>query len=135
MTHAGDIIMTNTITRNEGNAAKQTTSQKQYVLPPVNIREEKDAYVLEAEMPGVKKEALEITLEGSELTIIGRRAQPSTQGSELLREQRQADYRRVFEIDPAIDGAGITAKIHQGLLTVVLPKSEQIKPRKIAVNG
>jgi HSP20 family protein len=124
--------MTNTLTRN---AAEQSTGQKQYVLPTVNIREEKDAYILEAEMPGVRKEALEITLEGSELTIIGRRAQPSTPGDVLLREQREADYRRVFEIDPAIDGAGITATIHQGLLTVTLPKSEQVKPRKIAVNG
>jgi HSP20 family protein len=123
--------MTNTATRK---AADQRATEVQYVLPPVNIREEKDAYVLEADMPGVKKEALEITLEGSELTIVGRRTPPTTSGDVLLREQRQADYRRVFEIDPAISAVGITAKMHQGLLTLTLPKSEQVKPRKIAVN-
>lgn len=107
----------------------------QYVLPPVNIREDKDAYVLEADMPGVNKESLEITIEGSELTILGRRNPTSIGGEALLKEQRHNDYRRVFEIDPAINSTGITAHMQQGLLTLTLPKSEQVKPRKIAVNG
>jgi len=113
----------------------QGTQRVQYVLPPVNIREEKEAYVLEADMPGVNKDAVEITIEGSELTLVGRRTQPSISGEVLLREQRLADYRRVFEIDPAINTAGISANIQQGLLTLTLPKSEQVKPRKITVNG
>jgi HSP20 family protein len=117
------------------NMPEQTASRMESVLPPVNIWEEKEAYVLEADMPGVSKDSLEITIEGSELTLVGHRRSETTPGQVLLKEQRQADYRRVFEIDPAIDSAGISAHINQGLLTLTLPKSEQVKPRKIAVNG
>ena len=124
--------MTNTVA---GTRKPEATARVQYVLPPVNIREDKEAYVLEADMPGVNKDALEIMVEGSELTIIGRRTAPAINGDVLLREQRYADYKRVFEIDPAINTAGITAQIQQGLLTLTLPKSEQVKPRRITVNG
>lgn len=112
-----------------------TASRVDYMLPAVNIREEKDAYVLEADLPGVNKDTLEITLEGSELTLIGRRRAADTAGQVLLREQRQADYRRVFEIDPAINTQGITAQMQQGLLTLTLPKSELVKPRRITVHA
>jgi len=119
----------------EQRAPKRATPRVEYVLPPVNIREEKDTYVLEADMPGVNKGSLEITLEDSELTLVGRRMQEPVSGDVLLREQRQADYRRVFEINPAINKAGITAQMSQGLLTLTLPKSEEVKPRKIRVDG
>ncbi|HEY2084032.1 MAG TPA: Hsp20/alpha crystallin family protein, partial [Verrucomicrobiae bacterium] len=49
-------------------------------------------------------------------------------------ERNTADYRRVFELDPAIDTAKVSAKIEQGILTVTLPKSERAKPRKITVS-
>lgn len=122
-------------TTSERKPAEQAASRVEYVLPAVNIREEKDAYVLEADMPGVNKDSLEITLEGSELTLTGHRPREAVAGQALLQEQRQADYRRVFEIDPAINTSGITAHMCQGLLTLTLPKAEQVKPRKITVNG
>jgi HSP20 family protein len=101
----------------------QTNGEPEFVTPEVNIFETKDGYVLEAEMPGVNKEAVEITLEGNELTIIGRRHNESA-GEALLRESRNVDFRRVFELDPAIDGGKISAKMEQGVLTLTLPKSE-----------
>jgi len=52
----------------------------------------------------------------------------------LLRERSAVDYRRVFELDPAIDTSKISAKMEQGMLTLTLPKSEQVKPRKIIVS-
>ena len=106
----------------------------EYVLPGVNIYETKDGYLLEAEMPGVGKNGLEITLEGNELTITGRRNVESVAGEQLFRERSRVDFQRTFELDPAIDTACINAKINQGLLTLTLPKSEQVKPRKIAVS-
>ena len=51
-----------------------------------------------------------------------------------FRERSVADYRRVFELDPAIDTNKISAKMEQGMLTLTLPKSEQVKPRKITVS-
>lgn len=107
--------------------------QKQYVAPEVNIFETKDGYVLEAEMPGVSKEGLEITLEGTNMTIVGRRQAEPLPGESVFHECPLVDYRRVFELDPAIDASKVSARMEQGVLTLTLPKSEQVKPRKIKV--
>ena len=106
---------------------------EEFVAPDVNILETTDGYVLEAEMPGVSKEGLEITLEGAEITITGHRSVVTTPGAALLRERNLADFRRTFELDPAIDTARIAAKMNQGVLTLTLPKSARAKPQKIAV--
>ncbi len=107
---------------------------QEYVSPDVNIFETKDGYVLEAEMPGVSKDGLEITLEGNEITIMGHRKNEAVTGAPLFRERALADFRRVFELDPAIDTARISAKMDQGVLCLTLPKSEKVKPRKITVD-
>lgn len=114
-------------------ATPQQNRPMEFVAAEVNIFETKDGYVVEAEMPGVAKEGLEITVEGNELTIEGHRAPETNPGQTLFRERRMADYRRSFELDPAIDTSKVTAKIEQGIVTVTLPKSEKVKPRKIAV--
>lgn len=108
--------------------------ERDFITPVVDIYESKDGYVVEAEMPGVSKEGLEITLEGNELTITGHRKLPELEGETLFRESSGFDYRRMFELDPAIDTGKISAKMEQGFLTLTLPKSERVKPRKIAVS-
>ncbi len=124
-----------TVQQHEPRAAQPTTNHnRNYIAPDVNIFENKDGYVLQAEMPGVSKEGLEITLEGNEITITGHR-HVETPGKEMLfRESQDADYRRVFELDPAIDTSKVSAKMDQGVLRLMLPKSERVKPRKIAVD-
>src|SRR6266496_2690170 len=111
--------------------AQRQQQRQEFIAPDVNIFETRDGYVLEAEMPGVNKEGLEITLEGNEITIIGHRHTEAVNGSTLFRESRDVDYRRVFELDPAIDTSKVTARMDQGLMTLTLPKSERVKPRKI----
>lgn len=113
--------------------ATEHPGRQEFVTPEVNIFETKDGYILEAEMPGVAKEGLEITLEGNEITILGHRKADAAPGELLFRERRWADYRRVFELDPAIDTSKISAKVDQGVLTLTLPKSEKVRPRKITV--
>jgi HSP20 family protein len=108
--------------------------REEYIAPNVNIFETQEGYVLQAEMPGVGKDGLDITIEGSEVTITGRRNPEPVRGEALFRERNTADYRRVFELDPAIDTAKVSAKIEQGVLTVTFPKSEKVKPRKIKVD-
>lgn len=103
-------------------------------LPPANIREEHDAYLLELEMPGVNKDGLEVTVEANELTIVGHRSDADPQGELIYRESQRADYRRTFELDPAIDTAKIVAKMEQGVLRLTLPKAEKVKPQKIQVS-
>jgi len=116
-------------TRRDGNA-----SERNYLAPEVNIFETKDGFVLEAEMPGVNKDGLEVTLEGNTLTLVGHR-NDEFPGSELVyRESKPAHFRRVFELDPALDAGKISAKMDQGILTLILPKAEKVKPRKIAVS-
>ncbi len=105
-----------------------------FVSPEVNIFETQDGYVLEAEMPGVNKDGLEITVAGNEISIIGRRSTETATGEPLFRERAAADFRRVFELDPAIDTSKINAKMNQGVLTLTLPKSEEVKPRRITVS-
>jgi len=114
--------------------AAKPVAREEFVAPNVNIFETAEGYVLQAELPGVAKDGLEITLEGQELTIVGRRNAESVNGAPLFRERNPANYRRAFELDPAIDTAKVSAKIDQGVLTLTLPKSEQVKPRKIQVN-
>jgi HSP20 family protein len=126
------MIMKTTVER-ESQASTDRAARQEYVTPEVNIFETKDGYVLEAEMPGVDKGGLEITLEGTEITIMGRRQTEALPGESVFRECPGADYRRVFELDPAIDSSKISARMEQGILTLTLPKSERVKPRRIAV--
>jgi HSP20 family protein len=123
----------NTTAQKDSRPTTGRAVEQEFVVPEVNIFETKDGYVLEAEMPGVNKEGLEVTLEGNELTLVGHRHREDTAGEPLFRERHLTDYRRVFELDPAIDGAKVSAKMEQGILTLTLPKSERVKPRKIAV--
>lgn len=110
-------------------------TRKQYLVPRVNIVETPNEYVLEAEMPGVTKSGLEISLENQELTLIGHRTPVLGNVSVLYRESSPRDFRRAFELEPSIDTAKIDARIDNGLLTLTLPKVEQVKPRRIEISG
>ena len=130
----------NTVTKSEKRPVSNTTQQPQpdtqraYISPRVNITESKDGYLLEAEMPGVSKEGLEISLEGNELTLVGRRHEENVPGLDLLyRESANRDFRRAFALDPTIDATRIEAKMEHGVLHLHLPKAEKLKPRKITV--
>ncbi len=127
--------MTSTCTSTESKPATTAngTSRVNYLTPLANILETKDAYVLEAELPGVTKDGLEVSVENGELTLVGRRSAAVPECRTVYRESRGLDYRRSFELDPAIDTTRIEAKLDQGVLTLTLPKAEFVKPRKITV--
>jgi HSP20 family protein len=84
-------------------------------------------------MPGVDKKGLEVLLEGNELTIVGHRSLEIPDAQAIYRESADRDFRRSFELDPAIDTGRITARMENGILFLELPKSERVKPRKITV--
>jgi len=104
-----------------------------YATPQANIVETKEGYILQAEMPGVSKDGIEVTVENNELVILGHRSDAVLEGTPVYRESRMLDYRRVFDLDPAIDTQKITAKMEQGILTLNLPKAESLKPRRIQI--
>ena len=107
--------------------------ERNYVSPEVDIFETPEGYFLHAEMPGVPKEGLEVTLENNTLTFTGHRKHEAVKGTVLYRESRPADYRRVFELDPAVDVDKIGAEMRQGVLRLTLPKAERVKPRRIEI--
>lgn len=124
--------MNTSVCENRRSNGERQAAEK-FVAPASTVLENADGYTLEVEMPGVSKENLEMWIENSELTILGQRVAPSVEGTLIHRESRPQNFRRSFEIDPSIDAAKISAKIEQGVVTLILPKAEQVKPRKIAV--
>jgi len=122
----------NTTVRENRNVER--TQREQFIAPVSSVIEDADRYTLQVEMPGVNKEGLEIAVENNELTILGRRSLPTVDGTLIHRESRLENFRRTFELDPSIDTGKISAKIEQGVVTLTLPKAEQVKPRKIKVD-
>ena len=116
------------------NRTAEPVATEEFLAPFASIFETTDGYTLEVEMPGVNREGLDISIENNELTLTGRRSLPAVDGTVLHRESRRENFRRTFELDPSIDGNRITAKIDQGVVTLTLPKSEEVKPRKITVS-
>src|SRR5688572_17554302 len=113
--------MNGTVTTPERKTSPEQNLEQQHrrrgwLQPSVNIVENADRFVLEAEMPGVGKDGLEVLLEGNELTILGRRQSPVTGAQPLYRESYDRDFRRSFELDPMIDTSRITARMESGVL-------------------
>jgi HSP20 family protein len=111
----------------------QAPGPVQYVTPLADVESTEEGYTVRAEMPGVDRAGLEITVDNGELTILGHRQKEAYAGEPVYREIHQADFRRVYEVDPAVDATRIAARIDQGVLTLTLPKAESVKPRKITV--
>ena len=92
----------NTVLEKQNTQKSKTIPDRTFVAPEVNIYETPEQYILQAEMPGVSRPGLEITLEGNTLTFVGRREE-AVAGNVLYRETLSTDFRRVFELDPTID--------------------------------
>ena len=122
-----------TMTKSENPPQNRQEPPENYVTPRVDITETREGYELRAEMPGVDKTALELVLDGNELTILGRRPAPPEKLQLIYRESTPLDYMRKFELDPAIDTSKVKANMDQGVLRLQLPKAEEVKPRRIAV--
>jgi len=105
------------------------------VKPVYEIKETADAYGVTVQLPGVLKEGLEVTAEDGLVRIVGRRAWQQPAGwTSLYRETADAAYELVLTHDNAINADHIAAELRDGILRVSLPKTEALKPRKIAVN-
>ena len=111
----------------------QAAQSIRFATPLVDIESTQDGYVLHAEMPGVSKDGIEVSVENGDLVILGHRRPLDVSGEPIYRESRLYDFRRVYELDPSIDTSRISARIENGVLTVNLPKAEKVKPRRIEV--
>jgi len=105
-----------------------------YVLPRVNIIDREQDVLIEAELPGVPKDGVELELKDGELTLIGRVASDRPAGRAHISERANTDYKRTFAVsENAIDADKVKADMRNGVLTVTLPKTDRIKPRQIAI--
>jgi HSP20 family molecular chaperone IbpA len=111
---------------------EETRSQEQYVTPPVDIYETAEGLVVKADLPGVAKENLDVRVENNLLTIRGKSAHVAP-GEPIYREYELVNFFRQFELNERVDQAKISADLKHGVLTLQLPKAEEVKPRKIDV--
>jgi len=106
---------------------------------PVDITENGNDLVIEAELPGYKKDEIEVTTEDGVLTIIAERSQEETKddeakaGKRRLTERSYSKVSRSFRFPATVDINKVDATLEDGVLKLTLPKREEVKPRKIQV--
>ncbi|NOZ22378.1 MAG: Hsp20/alpha crystallin family protein [Planctomycetes bacterium] len=113
----------------------ERTSEAECFAPAVDIYETEDALVLQADMPGVTKDNVDVKVEEDVLTLTGKAAMPPQDAAPLYAEYRIGDYYRAFTLSQEIDVDRISAEMTDGVLTLRLPKTDRMKSRKIEVKG
>ena len=121
---------------NDSDFARGGESGGRTWLPAVDIYENDDAFVATADLPGLKKEDIDVSLEDSVLTVSGERKFEASEGEGTFRrvERSYGTFRRSFTLPRGVDAAKVEAKFEDGVLTLTLPKSEIAKGRKITVS-
>ncbi len=101
---------------------------------PVDIREDENSFHVEAELPGYRKDDVDITLENGVLTITAERKQETAQPGQVhLNERRYTRTVRSFNLPKTVDENNVEARLNDGLLHLTIHKKEEVKPRKIEV--
>ncbi len=116
----------------EGDESNVATS---HWAPAVDIREDADRYVIEADVPGVDPKAIEITMDNGVLSIRGERRAESREAREGYRrvERARGTFYRRFSLPDSADPERITAEGRDGVLVVSIAKLEKVQPRRIEV--
>lgn len=120
------------VERSQGDASSGATADW---VPPVDIEEYADRFVIYADVPGVDPASIDVTLEKGVLTLSGTRPQAvEQQGIERRRSERLSGrFHRRFSLPDTADAEAVSASGKQGVLEVVIPKRPQAQPRRITV--
>ena len=104
--------------------------------PAFDVYEEKDNFVVKAELPGMKKEDINVSLHDGDLIISGeRKSETKSEGTEIYRAERFfGKFQRSVSLPASVAAAKVSAEYKDGVLTVTLPKAEEAKPKQIEVN-
>jgi HSP20 family protein len=105
--------------------------------PTVDIYENKDQIVIEAELPGMNREDFDLSFENNVVTLRGeRRFEKKDESDNYHRVERSyGSFTRSFTLPPTVSGEGISAEYRNGVLRVALPKREEVKARRIEIQG
>ena len=105
-------------------------------FPAVNVWENDEGFCAEAEIPGVKMEDIEITVSGNEVTVKGHREPLGEEGLTYHRQERGfGEFARTIALPADVDTEKVSATLRDGVLTIIMPKAEAAKMRKIEVKG
>jgi len=130
--------MTKNLVKRQGDgsvAVAEPTRNGTTYTPRVDIVETDDELALYGDLPGVAKDDLDVRFENGELTVQAKVASRHTEHEFLYGEYGIGDFHRSFSIDETIDAEKISAQLHNGVLTLHLPKVETAKPRRITVKA
>src|SRR3974377_118832 len=118
-------------------AGRERPYRREGVYPLVNISEDADHIYVQAELPGVKPEDLEITLKEQNLVLRGERKIPAEEKDVNYhrRERAAGFFRRALRLPAQVDPNKVEASCQDGVLTITLAKPEEVKPRQISVKG
>jgi HSP20 family protein len=105
-------------------------------FPAVDVYEDKDSLMVKAELPGLKKEDIEISLQDGLLSLSGERKHAEKQeGANVYRSERGVGrFSRSINLPCSVDADKITATYNEGVLSVTLPKAEEAKPKQIPIS-
>lgn len=105
------------------------------VFPLTNVAENSNAYYVRAELPGIKSDDLDISITGNKLTISGERKIPfEGENVKYHRREREAgSFSRIITLPGPVDASKVEAHAANGVLTIVIPKTESAKPKQITV--
>ncbi len=105
--------------------------------PSVDIKEEVDKFVIYADIPGVKPDAIEVSMEAGVLTVKGQKESETKTEKEGYKrvERTSGSFYRRFSLPDSADGEAINAKCKHGVLEIIIPKREAIKPKRINVTS
>ncbi|HHS12998.1 MAG TPA: Hsp20/alpha crystallin family protein [bacterium] len=105
-------------------------------MPIVDVAETEDAYEIKAEIPGLKKEDIKISLEEGMLTLQGEKKEEKEKEKRNYHriERVYGAFHRSFRLPREVEADKIKARYEDGILSVVIPKSEKLKPKQIAVS-
>jgi len=122
-------------TREDNLSTRETTrARERFVTPKVDIYETSEGLILMADMPGIEKNKLNISLEKGILTIEGRQDN-GEDANYVFREFAPVGYYRRFELPAEIDQDRIEANLKGGALTLRLPKAAKVLPKKIEIKA
>jgi HSP20 family protein len=103
--------------------------------PSIDVRASEDDIVFVCDVPGVKQDDLEVTLESRVLTIKGTRRFDGKDNEQVMLGRAYGTFSRAFSLPDYLDDANLTAQLADGVLTVRIPKQAKAKPRKIQIFG